>query len=256
MFRKFRIAILLIVLATVALGSWRAQQRATSWEHTLHVAVYPINGDGSAASETYIRSLQPDSFADITDFIAEEAKRHGVEVLRPIDVALGPATTVKPPPAPTLASALSAIMWSLKLRWWAWRNTPATSLKPDVRLYVQYYDPQSHAGSLHSHGLQKGQIGVINAFASRAMRGSNAMVIAHEFLHTLGATDKYGPDLQPRWPDGFADPQAQPRYPQRMAELMAGRIPRSESESDIPRSLNQVLIGPESAAEIGWLKRP
>ena len=43
----------------------------------------------------------------------------------------------------------------------------------------------------HSTGLQKGMLGVVNAFASADQEGSNAVVIAHELLHTFGATDKY-----------------------------------------------------------------
>ena len=41
MFRKFRI-LLLLVLATVALSAWRANARLTSWEHSVHIALYPV----------------------------------------------------------------------------------------------------------------------------------------------------------------------------------------------------------------------
>jgi hypothetical protein len=74
-------------------------------------------------------------------------------------------------------------------------------------------------------------------------------------LHTLGATDKY--DLhstQPIYPDGYAEPNATPRYPQRFAELMGGRVPISPTASEIPDSLNDVLMGRITAAEIGWIK--
>ena len=69
------------------------------------------------------------------------------------------------------------------------------------------------------------------------MRGSDDMVIAHELLHTLGATDKY--DLrtnQPAHPDGFAEPDREPLYPQSFAELMGGRIPVSNTGVDDSRS--------------------
>jgi hypothetical protein len=80
-------------------------------------------------------------------------------------------------------------------------------------------------------------------------------VIAHELLHTLGATDKYGNDNLPRLPDGYAEPDRQPLYPQTFAELMGGRIPVTASEAEIPESLQQVVIGPLSAAEIGWTRQ-
>ena len=87
------------------------------------------------------------------------------------------------------------------------------------------------------------------------MKGSNDTVIAHELLHTLGATDKY--DLrsnQPAHPDGFAEPDREPLYPQSFAELMGGRIPVSSAESTTPESLQQVIVGAKTASEIGWRK--
>jgi hypothetical protein len=95
--------------------------------------------------------------------------------------------------------------------------------------------------------------GIVNVFADREMLGSNDTVIAHELLHTLGATDKY--DLsnnQPRHPDGYAEPDKQPLYPQSFAELMGGRIPLSADTSQIPESLHQVVINRSTALEIGW----
>ena len=47
MFRKFRI-LLLLVLATVALSAWRANARLTSWEHSVHIALYPVAADDRA----------------------------------------------------------------------------------------------------------------------------------------------------------------------------------------------------------------
>lgn len=76
----------------------------------------------------------------------------------------------------------------------------------------------------------------------------------HEILHTLGATDKY--DLSngiPQYPEGFADSQQQPLYPQLKAELMGGRIAISKNETEIPASLKSVVIGSKTAKEIGWI---
>jgi hypothetical protein len=36
---------------------------------------------------------------------------------------------------------------------------------------------------------------------------------------------------------------------------MAGRIPVSSTQAQTPESLQQVLIGPKTASEIGWQKR-
>ncbi|MGH8187189.1 MAG: hypothetical protein ACREUC_11545, partial [Steroidobacteraceae bacterium] len=84
----------------------------------------------------------------------------------------------------------------------------------------------------------------------------NDVVLAHELLHTLGATDKY--DLandQPAHPDGYAEPGREPLYPQSVAELMGGRIPLSSDESVTPESLRQVIVGDKTAREIGWQRQ-
>jgi hypothetical protein len=77
--------------------------------------------------------------------------------------------------------------------------------------------------------------------------------MAHEVLHTLGATDKYDPVTNmPIFPFGYAEPDRAPLHPQDKAELMGGRVPRSPREAEIPRDLSQVVIGPATALEIGW----
>ena len=54
------------------------------------------------------------------------------------------------------------------------------------------------------------------------------MVIAHELLHTVGATDKYDPAAnESSPPEGYAEPDKIPFFPQTFVGLMAGRIPLS-----------------------------
>ena len=90
----------------------------------------------------------------------------------------------------------------------------------------------------------------------RSQADANQVVISHELLHTLGATDKY--DLstnQPLYPQGYAEPYKLPRYPQEMAELMAGRIPVSASQAEQAESLRDVTIGELTAREINWIRQ-
>jgi hypothetical protein len=87
------------------------------------------------------------------------------------------------------------------------------------------------------------------------MSGSNNVVIAHEILHTLGASDKYDPaTLAPLYPSGYAEPARVPRYPQPFAEIMAGRRAVSAGESVMPESLDEVIVGQATALEIRWMK--
>ncbi len=118
-----------------------------------------------------------------------------------------------------------------------------------------YYDPATTSVLSHSTALNKGRIGRVNLFGSKSYAKQNLVITAHELLHTLTASDKY--DLAttlPIYPDGFAEPEQSPTYPQIFAELMGGRIPIDETKADIPKSLSQTLIGDKTAKEIGWVK--
>ena len=253
MFKFLRIAILLVILATVAEEAWLARSRAVSWHDPLRVAIYPINGDGSAVAAGYLRGLKPDSFKPIEHFFEEEAKRHGRDIMHPVNLAVAPPVDGLPPQPTRGGSALANVLWSLQMRFWAWRHDAVPGMKPQVRMFVLFFDPAAHPSIAHSVGVERGMIGLVNAFADREMAGSNAVVITHELLHTLGATDKYdAADNRPRFPDGYAEPERSPRHPQHFAEIMAGRIPVSDSQAEVPDGLDRVLIGSATAAEIGW----
>lgn len=256
MFRILRIAVLLLILATVAQEAWLAKSRAVSWKDGLLVALYPINGDGSDAAAGYVQRLQAGSFKGIERFMDEEARRHGLDLRRPVEIVLAPPIVSLPPTPPRQPNALEAVLWSLKMRWWTWRNDRIDGPKPNVRMFLLYHDPERSPRLPHSVALARGLIGLANVFATQSMAAQNNVVIAHEMLHTLGATDKY--DLAtnlPRFPDGYAEPGRSPRHPQDYAEIMAGRVPVSETEADIPETLEQTLIGAATAAEISWAGR-
>ena len=65
MFKAIRITLLLLILFFVAVSTWLSQSRSTDWNNSLWVKIYPINGDGSAASTRYIEKLRIDSFDGI-----------------------------------------------------------------------------------------------------------------------------------------------------------------------------------------------
>jgi len=252
MFKAVRISILLFVLFFVVVSTWLTQARSTDWNNSLWVKVYPINADGSVESTKYIEDLKLRHFAGIETFLAREAERYGSNVQRPVRIELGSQVREQPPEMPAEPNMLSVMTWSLKMRWWASSVTDSQDdIEPDVRIFVRYHRPDLAVTLENSVGLQKGMVGIVNGYASRRHRGTNNVIIAHEFLHTLGATDKYSPiDGHPIGPDGIAEPGRKPLYPQRYAEIMGGRIALAEDDSEIPSSLKYAMIGPLTASEI------
>ena len=253
MAKALRVAVLLFVLATVAAGAWQQRTLTTEWKRTLDVVIYPINGDGREATAAYIAALDGASFSPIVEFARREAQRYGVGLATPVAVKMGPRVSSTPPAIPSGRATLEVMLWSLQLRFWAWRNDHYAGPKPDVRVFAVYFDPAVTRRLEHSVGLKEGLIGIARVFAAPHMTDENNVVVAHEILHTFGATDKY--DLatgQPLVPDGLADPGQTPLYPQQVAEIMGGRIALSEGRSETPRSLELAVIGPKTASEINW----
>jgi len=252
--RGIRIALLLMILAMVGLDAWLTRARTTSWDRTLRVSLYPIVADGRPATRDYVAALTREDFAAVETFLQREAPRYGVTIAEPVRVWLRAALDASPPLPPSERSLLGTMGWSLKLRWWASRREAAQPRpRGQVRVFVLYYDPEHSPTVAHSLGLKEGLIGIVHAFASRAQAPTNNVVIAHELLHTLGATDKYAPHSGlPVFPDGYAEPQREPRHPQVAAELMGGYIPLTPGRAEGPVSLDDVVVGPATAREIGW----
>jgi hypothetical protein len=252
MFKAVRISILLLILLFVGLSTFLTQARSTDWNNSLWIKIYPINADGSPEATRYIQGLQSSDFEGIAAFLKHETERYSNNLDQPVRIELGSEIKDQPPEIGSAPNVLSVVVWSLKMRWWAGSVTEEQDrIEPDVRIFVRYHDPDMAVVLERSVGLQKGMVGIVNGYASRRQRGTNNFIIAHEFLHTLGATDKYsGTDGQPIGPDGLGEPARQPLYPQKLAEIMGGRIALTKNDSIIPKSLKYAVIGPLTAREI------
>jgi hypothetical protein len=254
MWKKIRLVILLSVLAVV-LKQRFLDTADLSWKNNFYVAVYPVNADGSAVTAAYIKTLGQADFQPVVDFFASEAQRYSLGMRHPVEVQLGAAVKNIPPVTPVGGNMFDAVVWSLKFRLFAWNNSPSVPVNPKIRLYLLYHNPATSSALKHSTALSKGRVGSINLFADAAYAKQNLVITAHELLHTLTATDKY--DLAtnlPAHPDGYAEPDKSPRYPQDFAEIMGGRLPVSPTKAVIPDDLSRTLIGDKTAREIGWRK--
>jgi hypothetical protein len=254
-FRKLRVLFLLFTLFLVAGNAWLTKLRITDWDRPLRVVVYPINADSSRSVSDYIATLSAETFRPVGQFLAREARHHGLLLSDPINLYLAPEVRRHPPVPPRDYALPAVVWWSLKLRYWAARVSDYDGPTGHIRLFVVYHDPRTEGPLDHSVGLEKGLIGVINAYASSSLADRNNVIIAHELLHTLGATDKYDPtNNQPIYPQGYADPDRNPLFPQARAEIMAGRIPLSATEALMPQSLGQAMIGDRTSKEIKWIR--
>ena len=252
-FRAMRITVLLLVMFGLGFNVWLVKWRVAAWDRTLWVVIHPICGDASPETRAYVDSLTPEEFKPVTDFFSAEAERYSLKTKEPFTFVLAPRLDTLPPQLPDQPTPLSMILWSLKLRLWAWRIDKAQAPVQDIQLFVIYFD-KSRTIVDQSYVMQKGYIGIVHAYASPKLDGKNAVVIAHELLHLAGATDKYNPANElPVYPAGYAEPDAIPRYPQTRAEIMAGSIPVSETKSEMPDSLDETVIGADTAREINWV---
>ena len=254
MFRFLRIAVLLTILVIVAGNQLLTDSRRSSWDRSLWVTIYPIVADGEAGTQRYVDSLTPGSFSNIADFIEQQARRYNRQITAPLVIQLARPLHDVPPAIPQQGSKVAVALWSIKMRWWAWRKSRQSGLtSSDINLFVNFQQGERFDSLERSVGVKNASYGVINALASRNAAARNRIVLTHELLHILGASDKYNlANGQPSAPQGLANPLQSPLYPQQRAEIMGGRIATSAQTWDRPTSLSSCVIGELTAREIGW----
>ena len=96
-------------------------------------------------------------------------RNHGLPLRVPVELYLAARVNAVPPAPPRQGSRVEVMLWSLQLRFWAWRNDAFGGPKPHVRMFVKYFAPRPNLRLQHSVGLREGLIGVVNAFASTDM---------------------------------------------------------------------------------------
>ncbi|MFW1840227.1 hypothetical protein ACG9XS_16990 [Acinetobacter gyllenbergii] len=252
MWKNIRVACLLLVLLVVAVNAYRDQNQ--DWNQPIHVLLHPINADGLASTQQYIQGLQQDNFTEVKQYLEKNSQQYRGQPSY-FMIQIGRELQQTPPKMAEQANILNNILWSLKFRFYAWKQHQSIDGSPSLTLYLNYYDPKLNRELKHSTALERGRIGSVNLFASVKQAQQNNVVLVHELLHGFGAADKYSlANGEPLFPIGYAQADKQPLYPQLEAEIMGGRIPLSEHKSKMPNDLEQTVISVLTAQEIGWIK--
>ncbi len=253
LFKLVRIVALLSILFVILVGSWMAERRLASWERPIWVTLYPIVAEQNAGIRDYAKRIDADTYGDINRFFARELRLYGVELNPPVNFQIAEVSETLPPLPPENGSPAAVAMWSLKMRWWAWNRQRSDDLvASDIQMFVLYHRPGGPSELKMSVGMRKGMYGLVKAYSGAYHEPRNQVVIAHELLHVLGASDKYSPATgNPEHPIGYADPDQVPLFPQTRAEIMGGRIPLNAFDSVMPESLEKCRIGRRTAEEIG-----
>jgi hypothetical protein len=254
-----RVAVLVVLLAITAMwavGRTTARRARTSWAQPVRIAVLVLGDASPAAMDTLRVTLEALSrrLAEVRAAWQPDAsgETFSVELVGPLHVERPPP--VAPPDPDPLARALHAFDL-----WRAARDAHAAApdFVPgawDVRIYLVAAAPDDAAPRFaEGLGEQGGELGVVRARFDEGGALLAAAAVFHEAFHCLGATDKYDLLGHARMPDGLAEPDLVPRFPQRMAELMVGEIPLGPLAGRLPTLATEIGVGPVTAAEVGWL---
>lgn len=255
-FYRLRVALLLAVLGIVVLYAWhdRATRRARNeWQRTLDVALVVLTAAGvDQAAVAALGRRVPDLARRLT----AELARYRPEAPRPFAFTLyGPVPLVSEPPVPGAESLTEAARYAWRLHEFT-RDTDRRAGVPsrgfDSRLYLLVTPPSEHAlvEGMSEHG---GRVGLARIELDAESVDVALFVAAHELFHTLGALDHYGPDGRSLVPDGLAEPDLVPQYPQRLAEIMSRNRPVSATTEERLTTLEELGVGPATAREVGWL---
>jgi hypothetical protein len=254
--RKVRIGVLLAVLAVTivyAVHDVSSRRARNHWRRTLNIAFVILpEGAVDGAAVARVRARVPALAARLRD----ERRRYRPAAAAPFAfVVYGPGSSGVPAPSEPASGPVGAVRHALAL----YRFTKAADevLRVptrgfDARVYLVVRPPTDQAAveGMSEHG---GRVAIALAELDTETVDTALIVAAHELLHTVGATDHYGPDGRALVPSGLAEPDKVPLYPQRAVEIMARNRPLSSTDEARPTSLDELRVGETTASEIGWL---
>ena len=198
-----------------------------------------------------LRAIAPWLNAEYSRYTGDKDRRFRVETRGPFSVDLNPPELHK-----------DGDSWfTAMFRAWRYpqyfRSLAADNGVPidtyTVKVYVIYGGTEFDMAS-HSRGSRKGRVAMVFVSIDETNPAYALTTMLHEMGHALGATDTYDPETsRATHPQGFVEPFANPLYPQRFAEVMAVDVPLSPTLEKEVRTLSEVRVGYQAAAEMGWI---
>ena len=248
------LAVLAIVLLYAFKDVWRRRKR-NSWERPLSVALVLLErGEVDSVAVRALRQRVP----ELGERLAQEYATYGGHG-RPFDFHVyGPVDASGPPPSPDSAGWFDLVEYSAR-SWLYCRDANARADVPaaayDSVVYLVFTPPwRERVASVEGQSQQGGRIGMVEVELRESMVDFALFVATHELFHTLGATDKYDTAGNARVPDGLAEPQRVPLYPQTRAEVMARNVPLARGDERPPDTLAELRVGAATAREMGWIR--
>jgi hypothetical protein len=254
--RALRLSVLFALLAAVvvyAVHDVRSRRARNEWRRTLDVALVVVTEPGVDASATAeLRGHTPELARRLT----AELRRYRPDAPAPFAfVVYGPVPLGRPLPTPSGEGLVADARYAWDLHGFTSDVDGRASVPSrgfDARLYLVVRPPTDQAlvEGMSEHG---GRVGIARAELDHDTVDLALFVAAHELFHTLGADDHYGADGRVRLPDGLAEPELVPSFPQRRAEIMARNRPVSATAEERLSTLEELGVGPATAREVGWM---
>ncbi|MFL5353474.1 hypothetical protein [Archangium sp.] len=257
--KGLRVSVLLVVfvlLAFWATSRQRSLERRVTWERPLDVGVVLL-ARGEVKPE--VLEAWREGVGQLEGWLEREAGRYRDGLGRPVRFVLaGPlaptGVELSPPEDSLVARARHA--WALSRALSAVDEAAGlSSRKWDARIYVML-EPTSEGGERLVEGMAEagGSVGLVRGVQEDTGLTLELTALAHELFHCLGAVDAYDARGHALVPEGLVEPGRQPLYPQPAAEVMVGEVPLGEDQGRLPRSLEEVRVGPATAAALRWTR--
>lgn len=269
------IAVALLFVTLFFSGPIIRNYRLYTSPKNVHIATLFVSQKPDATTNKqffrHIRNDSPDQYkpgdqhaiADIATWLNKEYRRVTQKDLSPFSfegsgfykIAVGP-----PPPAPEGDKSYKGLQMDrdYKAYFTQLLADNAIRIKFDVLLVVDI-EPTTGVGRDFMEDIGSASKGYayirIPAESTQWPGDYYVAAAAHYVLRALGATLKINSKGYPKNPEGLASPRQEPPFAQPQAEITACYRAVEEFSIDRPSSLDDYMVGPLTAFEIGWISK-